>query len=364
MKSVFDIYRTIENSSETYFAGANTAAGFVGCYADIVDEKKLERVYVIKGGSGTGKSSLMRKCAEMVESAGLGVKYYLCGSDPDSLDCVVFDKRIAVLDGTSPHVRDMTYPGAASELIDVSRYWDGDMLETERENIINLTSNKSKCYTSAYRYLAAAEILEKEKAFCSETIFMKEKAASCIERLIKKCGKSTHPTGTVQHIRTHALSTKGAVATDSLRRKAAVRYIVTDSFGCAVPFMKLLAEKLASTGLSITIAELPVPDVISGIFIEDSRTSITVGHSEVGDDTVLNMERFVSPIFPDGIRGEFRLTSKIQHSCIEEALLKLSKAAEYHKAIEQLYISAMDFAALDVFVNNLCERICERLLRK
>lgn len=361
MKTIFEGYKTIETGGKpTFFAGANTASGFVGDYGNIADENKLERVYVIKGGSGTGKSTLMRRCAAEAEKAGVPVIRWLCGSDPDSLDCVVLDNRIAVLDGTAPHVRDMVYPGASSELIDVSRFWDSAALEKDRDAIVEHAARKTACYASAYRYLAAAELLEREKSVCTSALFLREKAEACIDRLLKKLGKPVSKNAAVREIRTHALTMKGAFVSDSLGMNAAHRYTVTDAFGCAVPFMRLLTEKLTAAGYSLTAARLPVPDVISGIFIEDCGVCIEVGQPE-GNDSVINMQRFIISDFPDGVRGEFRLASKIQQSCIDEALRQLAKASEEHFTIEQIYIRAMDFASLGAYTDTVVDKISTRL---
>ncbi|MBO7151913.1 MAG: hypothetical protein J6V77_03650 [Clostridia bacterium] len=44
---------------ERYFLGSNTHSGFAGFYDEVTDN--INRVYLLKGGAGTGKSSLMKK---------------------------------------------------------------------------------------------------------------------------------------------------------------------------------------------------------------------------------------------------------------------------------------------------------------
>ena len=39
---------------DTYFAGANTADGFRSDYSNYIQEEALTRLYILKGGSGTG----------------------------------------------------------------------------------------------------------------------------------------------------------------------------------------------------------------------------------------------------------------------------------------------------------------------
>ena len=58
----FSLIKTVK--SKEYFVGMNTGHGFVGKYGEIANEKELNRLYIIKGAAGTGKSTLMRSCAE------------------------------------------------------------------------------------------------------------------------------------------------------------------------------------------------------------------------------------------------------------------------------------------------------------
>ena len=44
---------------ERYFLGSNTYKGFYGFYG--TETARIGQVYLIKGGAGTGKSSLMKK---------------------------------------------------------------------------------------------------------------------------------------------------------------------------------------------------------------------------------------------------------------------------------------------------------------
>lgn len=87
-----------------YFLGTNSAKGFVSLYHELIDESKAAAFYILKGGAGCGKSTLMRKVAEKMEAHGLSVEYVLCSGDPDSLDAILIpEKAVAIMDGTAPH---------------------------------------------------------------------------------------------------------------------------------------------------------------------------------------------------------------------------------------------------------------------
>ena len=76
------LYKYIESpfGEKTYFAGANSGVGFVNLFGDFYEESSLDRLYIIKGGPGTGKSTFMRILAERAADAGAGAEYFLCGS--------------------------------------------------------------------------------------------------------------------------------------------------------------------------------------------------------------------------------------------------------------------------------------------
>lgn len=359
MQTIFDLYQPIYTEKPTYFAGANRAEGFVGGYDTIADERKLERVYVIKGGAGTGKSTLMRHLAYEGEKAGYGVVRYLCGSDPQSLDCVVLDGRIGILDGTAPHNRDMMFPGAASSLIDLSRFWDEEKLLLHKSIIADFTAEKARAYRSAYRYFCAAEQIEKEKRAYGERVFLRAKAQAAVDRLVKsweKGKKRKRSKGSVTTTETCALTMKGAFRL--INGGEFLRYTVTEAYGCAPLFMELLSEALQTAGHDILLARLPVPDVIESIYVPDGKILITVGEETEGKS--INMARFCRR----EERGEFRLATKIQLSCLNEGLRYLSKAAVQHFELEKEYAAAMDFDALTRYEGALLEEILSRLGRE
>lgn len=91
-------------SKVSFFLGANTPAGFYSLYDQLLAPDTARRVYLLKGGPGCGKSSLMRRVARALESGGEPVEYILCSGDPDSLDAVIFPNLgAAIVDATAPH---------------------------------------------------------------------------------------------------------------------------------------------------------------------------------------------------------------------------------------------------------------------
>lgn len=85
------------------FPGGNTCLGFYSFYDNIIGPD-ANRIFVIKGGPGVGKSTFMRRIGEDLRERGYTIEFHCCSSDNDSLDAVVVPALgVALIDGTAPH---------------------------------------------------------------------------------------------------------------------------------------------------------------------------------------------------------------------------------------------------------------------
>lgn len=140
------------------FPGNNTSIGFYSYYHQIMPQQEANHIFCLKGGPGVGKSTFMKKIASKVSDAGLDIDYLHCSSDPDSLDGIVVPNlRIAVIDGTAPHVIDPVNPGAVDEIINLGEYWDAPLIRNNKREIMQCSSNIARLFRRAYKYLAAAK---------------------------------------------------------------------------------------------------------------------------------------------------------------------------------------------------------------
>ncbi len=90
-----------------FFLGANTPQGFVSRFDQLADPSDGWREFIIKGGPGTGKSTLMKQAAKAFESESGQIEWIHCSSDAESLDGVIIhDQKIAIADGTPPQEND------------------------------------------------------------------------------------------------------------------------------------------------------------------------------------------------------------------------------------------------------------------
>ena len=86
-----------------YFLGGNTPTGVYSLYHQLSEPERRRALYIIKGGPGCGKSTLMRRVERHAQAAGLETQQVLCSGDPDSLDALILPQLgAALVDGTAP----------------------------------------------------------------------------------------------------------------------------------------------------------------------------------------------------------------------------------------------------------------------
>lgn len=143
-----------------YFAAANGYSGFRNYFSDIFSSEDYEHIFVLKGGPGTGKSTLIKQVATKAVEYDVDHDKIYCSSDPNSLDGVIIRTErgnFAIIDGTAPHERDAVIPGAIDSIINIGEGFDIKKLKDYRSEIVALNEKKKASYKSAYASLKAAE---------------------------------------------------------------------------------------------------------------------------------------------------------------------------------------------------------------
>lgn len=340
------------------FAGANSAKGFVSFYDTILSDENIERVYILKGGPGTGKSRFMKDAAQRAEERGISVERYFCSSDPDSLDAVVLGGKCAILDGTAPHTVDPSTSGAREEIVNLGAFWDAERLKDNCEKIKALSAAKSKCYAMAYRYLSAAMSVMDINAAIILPCFKKEKAERAIDRLfssVKSGGGFSLDVGVVCSV-----GMKGKVRYDTYEHFADKLYVVEDCYDTAALFLRAVVKKAEATDTPIRVSYDPInTDKVNAVFFPNDKKAFVIsdGSGSLCGDVRINMRRFVDDSGISKIRNEYRLNKKLSSALVDSALDSLKEAGKHHFELENIYISSMDFLAKEVFCNNILDNL-------
>ena len=341
----------------TLFAAANSGRGFVSFYDRIFGRDQITRRYIVKGGPGTGKSSFMRQIARYAEEQGMAVEYYRCSSDPDSLDGIVLDGRIAMMDGTAPHTVEPELPGARDEIVNLGEFWDGERLAGHYNEIVALSALKSNCYRKAYRFLSAAMEVELVNRELIRPSVRHEKMRGAVGRLLRAVPDEDEfrlLPGLVDSI-----GMKGSVRLDTYEKQAKRLYVVEDHYGTGGLFLNLVVEEAQRKGCAVRVSYQPLtPELPDAVYFCQSGVCFVIGeYGEREPDGRVNMKRFLDVGALSEVKVEYRLNRHLIDGLIGAATEALTDAGRHHFALEQIYVSCMDFDSQRKFVRSFCQKV-------
>ena len=188
------------------FLGANTADGFKSYFEERL--KFCDRIYILKGGPGTGKSTLIRKVATKAKESGADFETWYCSGDVKSLDGIyIKSKNTAIVDGTNPHAIEATLPVVKEKVIALGDFIDEKKILPYGEEIARLCKSKAAHYVKAYRRLKCAKLcideinadfipyisMPKMTQICSSLAYHVRKAA----KVSKQLSRAISPQGIV-----------------------------------------------------------------------------------------------------------------------------------------------------------------------
>ena len=322
-----------ENKDFYSFAAANGYCGFKSYFKQVFAPSELSRLYVLKGGPGTGKSSLMKRLLSSLEEKGYRGEAVLCSSDPSSLDGIIVkgaERSIAVIDGTAPHTVDPVFPGARDEIVNLGDNWEKRFLVAQDSEIIDLSTAKARAYKQAYAYLElagyASKILEdslrerfdlqKAKRICAEIIPEKEYDTKARTRLFSCFGKS------------------GLMHLDTPNSIAEKNYTVKGDAGEL--FLTLLADRAAYLSCGAVISPSPLNSRFKdAVYLEDGSVCYKAfGEGEkIDTDSLLNKKTDMAE----------EKARTIQQDALNEAQRWFNIASDLHARLESIYTASMDF---------------------
>ena len=334
-----------------YFLGSNSPAGFYSLYNELSDPDRIMHLYILKGGPGCGKSSLMRRVAKHAESLGLDSQIILCSGDPDSVDGLYLpQKRMAVVDGTSPHVVEAGCPGAAETYVDLSRFYDRAALQSVRNDLLTVTAEYKGHYRKAYRSLAAAGALNRSLMEESDGAELRQRlekrAAGIITRELKG---GSGGSGRCDRRFLSALTHQGPVHLwDTVTAQAGRVYELADTFGGAHHLLTPLLTAARSAGHDCVVCPDPMaPDRLAHLIIPGLSLAFVTSSSDAPWPHRAYRRLRLDAMLPvkeqQERRPQLRFTRKVADALMTDAVAGLAAAKEAHDRLEQIYNPHVDF---------------------
>lgn len=166
-----------------FFMSAYTPNGFISHFDELANSQKYKRSYLIKGGAGSGKSTIIKKSASHLKSHTKHIELIHCSLDPNSLDGAIFDERITMLDATPPHSLEPKLPGVYERMISLYDCFDNDRLSSAEREISSLKAAEEIHKSRAQSFIRAAGLLLSSNESIAARCINTEKLTNFITRL-------------------------------------------------------------------------------------------------------------------------------------------------------------------------------------
>ncbi len=349
------------DTKKTFFLGHSTPDGFSTHLTDDISSKKFI-TYIIKGGPGTGKSSMMKKIAAKMSEIEEPELYY-CSSDPDSLDAVVLRSTgVIIVDGTSPHVFEPEYPGVSEILVDLGSCWNVHELAKNKENIIRTTVQNKKYHALVKRYLKAIISLNDDVVSISSACLYKAKLDAYCDRLSSRLfPKKKTGSANIYHRQITSITPKGVMTHKCNFDDLTVYKICDDYYAVADRLLSKLAYNAASCGYDVIVSENVFlrAEVLQHMIIPELKIAFVCDSGMVDFDVKINAMRFYDRFVLKEKRKRLNFDLGMVDKLTAEAVEALRVAKEIHDELESYYIGAMDFSKVDAVAEKLLKMIIE-----
>ena len=352
------------------FAGGSTPKGFIDFFEHIMPLGIAEKRYFLKGSSGSGKSTFIKKIAARLEAGGIEIEKFHCANDIESLDAIsAKNLGLCIIDATAPHSHDPDIPIAIDRIIDFAEFIDEGKIRKSLDeiklllNAKKILNEKASCYLGAVGniYLAEYKVYEAAiKRISLNRLIQKwvklldscKRADNCFGTNRKLFLSAITPDGFTgfannyfSDIKVYGLLGETCAGIDAfltgIRDEANAREINTESFYC--PFAPERLEHLHLPGIKAAFATMGSPFGYKGDV------------EEIIDMNIIFNEIILKDIKQDVSKNK---ENKLFDMTLNAAIDTMRASRDLHGKIEEIYINAMDFERL----NKASEKITEEIL--
>lgn len=350
-----------------WFLGANAPKGYYSKFDQLFRTAPNGKCFLLKGGPGTGKSTMLRKIAKELYEKGFETELVFCSADTDSLDAVLTsDGSFAAADATLPHAVEPKYPGAFETTVDLCSCWDEKKLRKSKAEIVSLFELNRRLHEEARRYIsAAAALLDEAARLGMDSVFQEKVEKTAFRICAREFGRKIRKRGTEKQRFLSAVTDKGVFFFNNTPKILCERIYLLDDDPGAVSriFMNTVRKNALENGLDIITCRCPLfpLEKIEHIFIPELRLGFVTANKrhklEVVPYRIIHSRRFTDrkKFSENKIRIKFALRSA--SNLIDEAALCMKEAKAVHDELESYYIPAMDFSKVEEKFKTVAEEI-------
>jgi len=343
--------------------GGNTSVGFYSYFQYIIDSKEARKIYYIKGGSGVGKSYMMKKIGyELIEN-GIDVEFHHCSAEPDSIDALVIPSiKVVLVDGTSPHMDDPRYPGVTGVTVNLGEFINEEELRKSKDHIISAVETNKNIYIRIYKYLAAAKIIHDDiewiHGYAMDFNEVNKETDNLIEKYLMHIAAKNR-IGKERHLFGSAYTLKGKIdfAETYIGMIEKIIYIEGEDGTGKSTLLERLMNTAVTKGYDVEVYHEPlVPQKIESICIPELNLAFTTNH-KFADDEKINLNQYMDQEKLRKYEEELAYSKEVFEQLLNHVYTNLYKTNAVHDEIEKYYLPHIDHEG----TNRIREKILEEI---
>jgi len=349
------------NMTRHMFAGGLTPAGFIDFFDHIIPVENAVKRYFLKGASGSGKGTFIKKIAAEFEAAGLDIDFFHCANDSKSLDgAAIKSKGFCILDATTPHSHDPQIPAVTDEIIDFATFLDPKKVSKHKSEIIELTASKRRLFGQAQKFLSLAGHIYSQTTY--DAALTRLRLQELAQEYMRIFENKPHCTGKDRKLFLSAITPDGIINfANSVLDKYNVYSICKDAdANLFLPELKTYANTNGINTESFFCPLAPSKTVHLILPEEGVAFATSVGRfGYTGENTGKNICGTISA------GTAFRATDsneQLLNIALDSAINAMKAARDSHNKIEDIYINAMDFSRVDELADRMIANIRQNVI--
>jgi len=318
------------------FAGASTHLGFIDFFEYVMSLEKAKKRYFLKGSSGSGKNTFLRKILAEHENTEELFELFHCANDPNSLDAIAIPSLgLSVMDATPPHSHDPQIPIAIDKIIDFAHFIDEKKISAHVKTLKQLYIDKKNSRKKINDYLVSLHNL-----YCAENSTTDEYAISeLVQKYSTKIITNSNSTeGIDRKLFLSAITPEGFITfVDSYFDDTQTVYGLGNSYVANNLFLCMLRDNALRYGIDTESFYNPLdPTTIEHLHLPALSTAF-VSNGDFG-----YKREVTEQILPNSSE-----TSDLFKRMLALVVNAMNESNAIHCKIENLYIKAMKFEGLN-----------------
>lgn len=352
---------------KNFYASGNTARGFANLFDSSI--QGLARLFILKGGPGTGRSSLIRTIGNHMAKDGYDIWFIHCPSNNNGLDGLIIPAlKAGIVDGTAPREIKTPLPEAAVQYVNLEESGNASLLSAQQPVIDSLNERIQQAHERAYAGFAEALRIHDEW----EAVYIANMNFQAADELTKEYIQNFFGNGKlekqsrVDHRFLGAATPKGAVDFVPNLTEGLKRYFIKGRAGSGKStLLKKLAAAGIERGFNVEIYHCGFdPNSLDMVIVRELGFAIfdsTAPHEydpDLAADEIVDMyEHCIKPGTDEAHSDALSDIKERYAAQMKASIQHLAQAKAIQDELEQIYVQSTDFRRIDQIKEEIQQEI-------